>query len=75
MLHLEDRIQLGVQEIVGLFPNRINISNVEPLDFVAVGVGPLSHNKDNSSQLASVLIIHCFQFQQQLNMVSSKNFA
>jgi hypothetical protein len=31
---------------VSLFPNQINISNVEPLDFVAVGVGPLSHNKD-----------------------------
>ena len=47
MLHLEDRIQLGVQEIwgVSLFPNLINISNV-PLDFVAVGVGPLSYNKD-----------------------------
>ena len=27
-------------------PNRINISNVEPVDFMAVGVGPLSRNKD-----------------------------
>jgi hypothetical protein len=46
MHHLEDRIQTRIQEIWGidLFPNRINVSNYEPLDFVSVGVGPLSLN-------------------------------
>ena len=31
---------------MSLFPNQINVSNVGPLDFVAVGVGPWTHNKD-----------------------------
>lgn len=47
MLHLEDRIQTRMQQIWGvdLFTNRINISEHKPLDFVAVGVGPLSHDE------------------------------
>jgi len=48
MLHLEYRIQTRIQEIwcVDLFMNRINVSEYKPLDFVAVGVGPLSHDND-----------------------------
>ncbi len=48
MLNYEDRIQSRIQEIWGveLFPNRVNVSEFEPVDFVAVGVGPLSHDTD-----------------------------
>lgn len=43
-LHLEDRIQIRILEIWGilLFPNRTNVSQFKPLDFVAWGLGPLS---------------------------------
>ena len=47
LLHVEDRIQIRIQEIwgVNIFTNRINVSQFQPLDFVAVGVGPLTHNE------------------------------
>ena len=43
-LHLEDRIQMRILDIWGvlLFPNRTNVSQFKPLDFVAWGLGPLS---------------------------------
>ena len=46
-LHLEDRIQTRIEETwgVNVFANRINVSEFEPLDFIAVGVGPLTHNE------------------------------
>ena len=49
MLHLEDRIQSRMQQLWGvdLFKNRINLLDHEiDLDFVAVGVAPLSLNED-----------------------------
>ena len=48
MLHVEDRIQSRISEIWGvdIFMNRVNVSEFEPLEFVSVGVGPLSHNED-----------------------------
>ena len=46
MLNLEDRIQSRILEIydVDLFPNRINVSEQNPMDLICVGVGPLSHD-------------------------------
>mmetsp|Transcript_4336 Transcript_4336/g.6328 ORF Transcript_4336/g.6328 Transcript_4336/m.6328 type:complete len:158 (-) Transcript_4336:565-1038(-) len=43
-LHLEDRIQTRILETWGilLFPNRANVSQFKPLEFVAWGLGPLS---------------------------------
>ena len=48
MLNYEDRIQAGIQELWGvdLFPNRVNVSEFEPVNFVAVGIGPLSHEAE-----------------------------
>ncbi|KAL7535177.1 hypothetical protein ACHAXR_006318 [Thalassiosira sp. AJA248-18] len=47
-LQLEDRIQTGIMDIWGalLFTNRINVSEYSPLDFTAVGLGPLTFNED-----------------------------
>ena len=46
LLHLEDRIQGRMRDLweVDLFTNRVNLSEHERVDFVAVGVGPLSHD-------------------------------
>ena len=43
-LHLKDRIQTRVMELWGvlLFSNWVNVSQFRPIDFVAVGLGPLS---------------------------------
>ena len=48
MLNLEDRIQEKIRQLWGVdpFPSRINMSEHSPLDFISVGVGPLSLNKD-----------------------------
>ena len=47
MLHLEDRIQSRIAEIWGVlpFPNRINVSEYQPLDFISVGVARLSFDE------------------------------
>jgi len=48
MLNLEDRIQEKIRQLWGVdpFPSRINMSEQTALDFVSVGVGPLSLNED-----------------------------
>ena len=45
---LEDRIQSQISEIYGveLYPNRVNVSEYKPLDFIAVGVSRLCLNED-----------------------------
>ena len=48
MLHLEDKIQIRMQQLWGVdpFTHRFNLSEHTPVDFVAVGVGPLSIDED-----------------------------
>ena len=47
-LDIEDRIQSKILKIwnVTVFPRRVNVSEFEPIDFVAVGIGPLNFNPD-----------------------------
>ena len=47
-LYVEDRIQSMIQQIWGVtvFPQRVNVSEFNPVDFVAVGIGPLSFDPD-----------------------------
>ena len=48
MLHLEDSIQILMQQLWGVdpFANRINLSELTAVKFVAIGVGPLSLDED-----------------------------
>ena len=48
MLHLEDRIQIRMRQLwdVDPFTHRINLSEHTAVDFVAVGVGPLTIDED-----------------------------
>ena len=47
-LQLEDRIQRGIMDTWGvlLFPNHINVSEYDPVNFTSVGVGLLRFNRN-----------------------------
>jgi hypothetical protein len=60
MIHLEDRIQSGILSIWGVLihPNQVNISEFSSINFVCVGVGPLSFDSKYVKKGTPVSHIH-----------------